>query len=139
MFLDFILDEYAGMINFQRVDVALDVLWKSLPSDSDYTNNNGFPTPSYSSLWKNRKVDFCLSSRLKNDFCYVNMITNGKDDLRLRVYDKSLEIAESKRRIKDYSSLYGLCEKGIVQVFRIEYQMRSDKLKTFVESCYKFE
>lgn len=137
-FINFIFDRYYSLMEFQRVDVALDVCFcddeLSNVKISDITNTQGFPVPSYSSLWKNRKISFDTYGRICHGKMFLNMIASGKDDYRLRVYDKSLDLCEKYK--SNYRGYYGLKDDFPCDlVYRIECQVRSDKLKCFVDNC----
>lgn len=130
-----IMDFFEGFINYQRVDVCLDVMYLEFPLEYDFeTNNYGFPMPRYSDNWNNVKLPFDIYCRLNksDDKMFVNMVRVGKGDLVLRVYDKSLEILEKQKMT--YSEYYGYTEEYL-NVFRIEYQMRGRSLKEFVDNC----
>ena len=128
-----LIDFLSEFINYQRIDVCLDVLWLDLPYDYDnFTNNLGFPTPKYSDRWKNIRLPFSTYGRWSGQY-FINMISCGKSDLRLRVYDKSLEIEEKHHMT--YSEYYGFKDE-FAHVFRIEYQMRGNALKEFISNIY---
>lgn len=121
-------------ITFQRIDVCLDVLWRELPLVPDGISKTcGFPFPSYSERWKNVRLPFSTYGRFNGDDFYLNMVSCGKSDVRLRVYDKSLEIYEKNKMT--YSQYYGFDEE-YSQVFRIEYQLRGKALKEFMSNCF---
>lgn len=130
--------DYSEFVRFQRVDVALDILWGGCPDDYPLeiecvTNRLGFPMPYYSDNWKNVRLPFETYGRLLNDGSYfINMVGCGKGDLRLRVYDKSLDLLE--KYDVSYSSYYGM-EKIYERVYRIEYQMRGKSLKEFCNNA----
>lgn len=121
-------------IRLQRIDVALDVLYTEMPVCADeFTNNLGFPVPSYSENWKNVKLPFMTYGRLdESQRFYINQVSCGKSDLVLRVYDKDLDLME--KYDKTYCEYYGI-EGDYLRVFRIEYQMRGKSLKEFLENC----
>lgn len=136
LFVNFLLAYYSDRLTFQRLDVALDVMYS--PSEfidlpiCEQTNTKGFPFPSYSESWHNRKIDFDLYCRIRDDYRFSNMVSSGKNDLRLRVYDKTLDLLEKYGM--SYHTYYELKEK-FVAVYRIEFQMRGDKLKAFESEC----
>lgn len=139
IFVNWLLGKFQNRVIFQRVDVALDCLYKAeefidVPVCSE-TNTKGFPFPSYSEEWRNRKIEFDMYCRVRDDFRYCNMVSQGKDDIRLRVYDKSLDLLE-KYDIS-YHTYYELKQK-YVAVYRIEMQLRGDKLKKFIEGVYDY-
>lgn len=135
-FIDWLFQDYFGLIEYQRVDVALDVIYNSddvLNFDvCKNTNTVGFPFPSYSKDWKNRTIPFMTYGRICKESSFINMVSSGKNDFVLRVYDKSLDLMEKYgKTYKDYYSLKN--ESSLV--YRIEVQIRSDKLKVFVDNC----
>lgn len=128
-----IIEIMSGYIRYQRIDVCLDVLWIDLPFiKDDLTKNIGFPVPSYSERWKNKKLAFNIFGRWDHENYFVNMISCGKGDLLLRVYDKELDLEEKYGM--NYSEYYGL-DLIYKKIFRIEYQMRGKSLKEFLVNC----
>lgn len=126
--------DYSEFIRYQRVDVALDILWVEFPCCiEEHTNQVGFPFPSYSDNWNNVKMPFEGYTRFTPlGGWFMNMVACGKGDLRLRVYDKTLDLLE-KYDI-DYSKYYGL-DTVYKNVYRIEYQMRGKSLKEFCNNA----
>lgn len=128
-FLDWLFSSwFAVEIVLQRVDVALDVLYENYPNGeiSDKGFMPRFPLPSYSPEYHYTKVDFKIDGRLYNDLFVVNMVSQGKSDKRLRVYDKSLDCYEKWG--DGYGEVYML-DKTYSQVYRIEFQVRGKTLK----------
>lgn len=136
-FVDFVLSDYYSMVNFQRVDVALDCCYDSLDGVEIEENTKliGFPFPSYSKRWNKKKIGFEVYGRLNHDMSnfFINMVSQGRNDTRLRVYDKSLDLLEKYNDV--YSGYYDLKE-NYKKVYRIEFQARSDKLKSFISMLY---
>lgn len=125
--------DYSDFIRYQRVDVALDILWRVLPDEiNEFTQLFGFPVPSYSDSWHNVKLPFMIYGRKGNFGYFVNMVGCGRGDLRLRVYDKDLDLYEKYE--KKYYEYYGL-DTDYQKVYRIEYQMRGKSLKEFCNNC----
>lgn len=128
-----IFSMFGEVIRVQRIDVCLDVMWEDLPNEvDDLTLSLGFPVPQYSLNWKNVKLPFETYGRWSSGVIFTNMIACGKGDLRLRVYDKSLDIFEKYHLT--YSEYYGF-EKEFDKVYRIEYQMRGKSLKEFLSNA----
>ena len=136
-FVDFVLSEYYTLVNFQRVDVALDCCYDTLDGVEleENTRMVGFPFPSYSDRWNRKKIGFEVYGRLSYDMSkfFINMVSQGRNDTRLRVYDKSLDLLEKYNDV--YSGYYDLKD-NYKQVYRIEFQARSDKLKSFISMLY---
>lgn len=132
-FISFLFENYGDIVVFQRVDVAMDICYKELDEiDLDDTKNVGFPMPTYSDDWTKRKIPFEIFGRYFDGDYFINQVSQGKDDLHLRVYDKDFELQEKYK--KDYHEYYDLDE-IYLKVFRIEFQMRSDKLKSYLNNC----
>lgn len=133
LFLSYIFTEYGNLINIQRIDCALDCCYKEIPNYKDFTNNSGFPYPQFNKNYKyGGKRSFEVYSRLSPNFgvSFVNMIANGKGDVRLRVYDKDFEIRERKKGC--YTEYYHT-EEFYKKVFRIELQCRGRTLKGYLD------
>ena len=125
--------DYSDFIRYQRVDIALDILWLIIPDEvEEFTQLFGFPVPSYSDNWKNVRLPFMTYGRKGNFGYFINMIGCGRGDLRLRVYDKDLDLCEKYGQ--SYSDYYGL-DTSFQKVFRIEYQMRGKSLREFCNNC----
>lgn len=138
LFVNWLLDSYFEFLTFQRVDVALDVLYFADEfidlALCESTNTKGFPFPHYSKEWKNRRIEFDMNTRIRDDVKYSNCVSCGKNDLRLRIYDKTLDLLEKYQM--SYHTYYELLDK-VIAVYRIELQARGDKLKIFVGDCLK--
>lgn len=126
--------DYSDFIRYQRVDVALDILWIDFPDCiEEHSNQFGFPFPSYSDNWNNVRMPFDGYSRFTPLGNWsMNMVACGKGDLRLRVYDKTLDLLE--KYDMSYSKYYGL-DNFYENVFRIEYQMRGKSLREFCSNA----
>ena len=142
-FIDWLFQEYYGLVDFQRVDVAVDCYMKKsdYTCDYDYHFDNEknfprfFPFVDYSPEWKNRKIPFEVYGRIIGETVKCNMMFQGKNDFRIRIYDKTLDLLDKYN--STYKNFYQLkiSDDDCFQVYRIETQMRGDKLKAFIDSC----
>lgn len=118
------------LVNIQRVDTAIDLCYEGLPMiENDFTNNKGFPTPSINFDYHYKTNPMKIYSRRYNELNIVNMISCGGKDVLLRVYDKELELLETKKMT--FSDYY-MTEKQYRKVFRIELQARGQLNKGFI-------
>lgn len=132
-FCNWIFGKYGLRVNFQRIDVACDVIYDSVDGleVENKTHLLAFPYPSYSGDWHKARIPFSFYGRsVGNDF-FVNMVYQGKNDTRLRVYDKNLDLMEKYNIC--YDSYYSLNINANL-VYRIEFQLRGDKLKFFISN-----
>ena len=65
-FINFLYEYFGNFINLQRVDCALDVCFKEPKPwlDCEITHNWGFPVPSYSQVWRYRRIPFEFYGRM---------------------------------------------------------------------------
>lgn len=133
-FLIWLFEKYQDYLIFQRIDVAVDVLFKEFPRGGSHDGYlAGFPVPSYSEEYKYCKQGFEIYGRCSsnpNIMAFNNMVAQGRGDCRLRVYDKTLDNYEKDH--KNYSDVY-MFETDYEQVYRIEFQCRGQYLKGFYD------
>ena len=129
-FVDFLLKEFYEVLTWQRVDVALDILYDDIDglAYEKFSNRLNFPFPDYNDKWHYARLEFETYGRFREGFHYINMVAVGRNNNRLRVYDKTLDLEEKYN--KSYSEYYGLI-KDFKYVYRIELQVRGDGLKEY--------
>jgi hypothetical protein len=137
-FLNMIFSEFSEFLIFQRIDVAVDIMFiefpSNLPSKDGYLS--GFPIPTYNKDYHYRKEGFEVYGRASSNpsiMYFHNMVAQGKKDVRLRVYDKTLDNLEKEG--VGYSDVYSF-ETNYEQVYRIEMQCRGQYLKGFMDKYW---
>lgn len=138
-FVNFILKEFKESLLVQRVDCCIDVIYEN---EEDFKSNAvfcdffpvGFPKPIIREDFKYKvgslegHFDFVSGKPL------IDLISSGRGELKLRVYDKDKDIA-AKDKDFTYSQLYGL---KAYRVFRIEFAVRSDSIKNLFNKYFNY-
>lgn len=141
-FVDFLLEEFQDLVRFQRIDVCCDMIFNHIGDEpvTPETNTRGFPYPYINEGYQWRKTYLTENTRVipfgDKYIKIVNMVSQGKGNIRFKVYDKTLDILEKEGKEVTYESIYGLKAQ---QVYRIELMMRGDSVKNYARNCFALD
>lgn len=135
-FVDWLFSEFELLP--QRADACIDCIYTSLDDleqceiyDDKYTFTLGFPVPSFKPDFKYKVGPFeGHFDLLFDDYNYghvvIDLLTSGRGELKLRVYDKDKDIHSKDGVSVSYTDIYGI---DSIKCYRIEFAVRSDSLK----------
>lgn len=141
-FVDFLLEEFQELVRFQRIDVCCDMIFNKIADEpiTPETNTRGFPYPYINDGYEWRKTYLTENTRVipfgDKHIKTVNMVSQGKGNIRFKVYDKTLDILEKDGKEVTYESIYGIKAE---QVYRIELMMRGDSVKNYARNCFAID
>lgn len=127
-FVNFIFSEFGDIIFPQRADACIDVIYDNreefLSKEVSCFYSPGFPIPSIRPDFKYNVSPFEGHFDLVGGVPFIDLISSGRGEKKLRVYDKDLDL--QRKEEKTYSEVYGLKSS---RAFRVEYAVRSDSIK----------
>lgn len=132
-FLDWFLLEFHELLLVQRCDCCIDVIYdldelSKIQYDINSPYYVGFPVPCVKSDFKYNLAPFEGHFDIVDGKIKVDLLSCGRGEKKLRVYDKDLDLERKEHR--SYSDVYGL---KASRVFRIEYAIRGDSFKGLFE------